>query len=178
MHRFLLFIFLSFVLSSCYDDEPTDGQIPSGTFEAYVPIYGSIAESQSITISDSKPIRNPGKIFTYNDLLIVNILGEGFHVIDNSYPASPQNLFFINVPGNHDVAIKDGVIYANNYSDIIAFTINQDQELNILKRLDNAMHNGLIPPESGVYFECVDPEKGVVIGWEKREVEDPKCFKP
>jgi hypothetical protein len=145
----------------------------------YAPIYASDVESyQKIEVQPAKAIVSPDKIFTYNQYLMINIIDEGFHVVDNSNPSIPRNLFFVNVPGNKDVAIKDGLIYADNYADIIAFTINENQQLEVVERLENVMNNQEYPPFRGVYFECVDPDKGLVIGWEEKELEDPKCFRP
>lgn len=168
-----------FIFSSCVDDfDDTAEPWRPGSGNVYIPVYGDPETAHEITVEDAKPIENPAKIFTYNQYLIVNIRNEGFHVIDNTNPAIPRQLYFISVPGSQDVAIKDGYIYTDNYSDIVAFTIDENQNLEILKRLEGIMGSQDYPPFRGVYFECVDPEKGIVIDWVVGEVENPNCYRP
>jgi hypothetical protein len=47
----------------------------------------------------------------------------------------------------------------------------------LVNRIENAFPqiNQEYPPFTGVYFECVDPSKGVVIGWEEKQIDQPKC---
>lgn len=74
--------------------------------------------------SSSRDLRAPGKFFFYKGYLLVNEMNEGIHVIDNRNPASPVALGFIEIPGNIDMAIKDDVLYADNYLDLIAINIH------------------------------------------------------
>jgi len=177
MYRFITLLTLSAVLFSC---GPGDDEFLSSRPQAIsgmAPIYESPEVAYNVTINDPKDIVNPGKIFTYNDFLIVTILGEGFHVIDNSNPAGPRALFFINIPGNTDVAVKDNIFFVNNYNDMVSFTFDESRNLQIIERMSDAMQNGLAPLENNTYFECVDPSKGVVVGWERQTINNPKCFK-
>ncbi len=165
------------LLFSCVDEGDDFGTSNIGTVQGMAPIYESPEVAYNVTVNDPKDIVNPGKIFTYNDFLIVTIIGEGFHVIDNTNPASPRGLFFITIPGNTDVAVKDNIFFANNYNDLVSFTFDATKNLQIIERMPDAMQNGKAPLDEGVYFECVDPSKGVVVGWERQTLNNPKCFK-
>lgn len=181
MNRFLILMLFSALMFSCFTesiDEPGfENEPPPGT-DVYVPVYGDSATAFDIKIEPAKSIVRPAKIFTYNQFLVVNIQGEGFHVIDNSNPSIPRQLFFVKVPGSNDVAIKDGMIFSDNYSDIIAFRINENEEVEIVERISNVMNNQLFPPVRNVYFECVDPGKGIVLDWVLGESSEAKCYRP
>ncbi|UZR95623.1 hypothetical protein [Chondrinema litorale] len=170
------FVFAS-MLSCVEGDEPFGGTRPNADALTYIPVYANDQDYLKIQKAPAKAIENPAKIFTYNNYLIVNIKNEGFHVIDNSNPKLPQNLFFVEVPGNNDVAVKDGVIYADNYSDIVAFTVETNGELQILERIEDMIEYSSVPPFTNVYFECPDPNKGIVIDWIPGNVENPKCYR-
>lgn len=174
-------IFLSFIgillFSGCVEQLESPYDLPEGTL-VYVPVYVAPEVAQEISTGPSIPIKDPGKIFLYNEYLIVNIPGEGFHVIDNSNPIVPKPLFFINVPGSKDVAIKDGHIYTDNYADIVVFKIDENQQVQVIKRLENIMNNQLYPPFRGVYFECVDPGKGIVVDWVAVDNVQVNCYRP
>ncbi|MEL6558508.1 MAG: hypothetical protein AAFQ94_10005 [Bacteroidota bacterium] len=178
MFRILTLLTLSAMLFSCVEDgDDFIGSRPQGAVQGMVPIYESPEVAYNVTVNDPREIVNPGKIFTYNEFLIVTIIGEGFHVIDNTNPATPQALFFITIPGNTDVAVKDNIFFANNYNDLVSFTFDASRNLQIIERMSDAMQNGLAPLETNTYFECADPSKGVVVGWERATINDPKCFK-
>lgn len=178
MLRYITILTVGFLLFSCgASDEPLIYGSPSGAVQGMVPIYESPETAHRLTIEDPKTIVNPGKIFTYNDFLIVTIIGEGFHVIDNENPASPQPLFFINIPGNSDVVVKDNIFFANNYNDLISFTFDANRNLQLIERMSDAMRNSTVGVEPGMYFECVDPTKGIVVGWEAATINNPKCLK-
>jgi hypothetical protein len=165
------------LLTGCIFQDPfyDDGPFYSAV---YVPVYASEEQAHQLSIKPSFEIRNPAKIWTYNDLLMVNIENEGIHVIDNSNPYAPEQLFFISIPGNKDVAIKDGFIYADNYGDIVVFTLTDTYEIEVRERLKGVMQNQEYPPFEGVAFECVDPSRGVVIDWVQPVIDvDPKCFR-
>ena len=174
---FFFFSLLASVVFSCIEPLDEGGSVPVGA-TIYVPLYAHDSVAHKISIESAREIINPAKIFTYQQYLMVNIRGEGFHVLDNSNPSAPRPLFFIKVPGSNDVAIKNGYIYADNYDDIVVFTINENQELEIISRLDNVMNNQLYPPYRDVYFECVDESKGMVIDWVLSDSDHANCYRP
>jgi hypothetical protein len=172
----LFFLFFAILAISCIEG---DGLVDSPPENAliYVPVYANPDSVLKVSVSPAKQISNPAKIFTYNNFLIVNIKYEGFHVIDNSNPAVPLPLFFVDVPGNQDVSIKDGVIFADNYNDVVAFRITESGEVEIVKRLSNVMNNQEYPPFRDVYFECVDTSKGIVVDWVESNIPNPQCYR-
>ena len=179
MRNIHIFLILFTPLVSCLqsDNEETFQNVPRDA-RVYVPVYGDTATAFKLTIEQVKPIESPNKIFLYQDFLIVGEGDEGFHVIDNSNPVVPQRLFFISIPNTTDLAVKDGVIFANNYSDIVAFKINESNEVEVIERLKNIMGSQEIPPFRDVYFECVDASKGVVIDWVETNSRRVKCYRP
>jgi hypothetical protein len=47
-----------------------------------------------------------GKLFIQGHYIFLNEVDKGIHVIDNSNPAQPRNVAFIDIPGNVDLAVK------------------------------------------------------------------------
>lgn len=174
---FSFIVLLALAFTSCVESLDAPYDVPADA-DVYAPVYLPEESAFEISTSPSFPIENPGKIFLYQDYLMVNIPGQGFHVIDNSNPAGPQPLFFINVPGSRDVAIKDGYIYADNFADIVVFTLDENQEVQIIDRLEDIMNNQLYPPFRNVYFECVDPSKGIVVDWVISDNRNVTCYRP
>jgi hypothetical protein len=177
MQRAFIFVLALILFQTCLEIEDAPVPVPEWA-EVYRPIYGNPDEVYKIEIQASRSITKPSKIFIYQQYLMVNIRDEGIHVIDNTNPAAPRPLYFISIPGNQDVKIKDGILFVDNYSDLVAFRINADQEIEILERMKGKMNNRNYPPFRNVYFHCADPEQGEVIGWELTNAKEPKCYRP
>jgi len=93
-------------------------------YKVYNPVYMTRAQLRNISVSDAVPLENPGKIYVYNQYLLINELNQGIHIFDNSDKANPVNLAYISIPGNVDIAVKDNVLYADNFIDLLSFDIS------------------------------------------------------
>ncbi len=163
------------VFSSC---EPYVPVFPDGAVEGFRPIYEN-DESFLITKESGRAISRSGKIYYYGDLLLVNEVGQGIHVVDNADPKNPENLYFISVPGNTDMAIRNNLIYANNMSDLAVIDVSGD-DFSVVQRLEGLFiedEQQRYPPGEDVYFECVDETQGRVIGWRTAIIDSPECYK-
>lgn len=125
----LLFSGLGFMalllFSSCIKDKCMETR----KFIQYNPIYVSKAEIHpGISVETSRSLDNPGKIYAYQNYIFINEPMEGVHVYDNSDPTHPQQLAFYKLPGNTDIAIKNGILYANVYFDIVGIDISNITE--------------------------------------------------
>jgi hypothetical protein len=67
------------------------------------------------------------------------------------------------------------MLYADNISDMVVIDITQP-ELPVFKnRISGIFPVIQVPNESGA-FDCVDPSKGPVVGWERTTLHNPVCF--
>lgn len=165
-HQALLPLAIIFLLSSCnlWNTEAfPDADRSVGAFR---PIYLSEAEAHNVEVLAPQAIAESGKIYVFGSYLFVNDRYEGIHVINNQDPRNPQKLAFIRVKGNIDMAVKNNTLYADNIRDLLVFDIQNPQNIQLVKRVEDALPAADFPPAENVYFECVDPSKGLVVGWE------------
>lgn len=107
-------------MSSCLKDSCMETR----EYVVHKPIYKDSSEIHpQISVQAPRALENPGKIYTYGQYLFINELNEGVHVIDNSDPKNPIQTAYYDIPGNHDIAIKDGIMYANVYFDLVGINI-------------------------------------------------------
>jgi hypothetical protein len=151
-----------------------DQRMSESTF-GYRPVYGT-QEYTEVTWTTPQAIKNPGKIYIYGKYLLINEAKEGIHVYDNSNPQAPTVAGFLRILGNTDMAIKDGVLYADHMGNLVALTISDFTAVREKGRLELANWNLGVPPPRGAPFECVDQSKGVVISWKRTEPENLKCY--
>ena len=118
-------------LTSCLKDDCTENR----TFIEFEAIYVQPEEFRIDIVNESpRALKNTGKFYFYNNLILINEVYEGIHIIDNSNPESPTNLGFINIPGNLDIAIKDNMLYADNYVDLLTIDFADPLNASILCR--------------------------------------------
>ena len=72
------------------------------------------------------------------------------------------------------------MLYANNLNDLVTLDISDINDIRLVNRLENAFEqeviDGIFPSGFSGFFECADPEKGIVIGWEERLLTRPQCW--
>ena len=107
---------------------------PVGTVEGVRPVYFSADDWDQITATDPQPIENLGKIYYKDSFIYVNERNKGIHVIDNTNPAHPMPVRFINVAGSEDIAIKGNILYADNITDLVAIDISDFNNIRVTKR--------------------------------------------
>jgi len=131
---FLLVVLLSF--SGCFSF--SDSCKHEVTYIKPVPVYKSLDEIRTpISVSEARTMENIGKIYYYNDYLLINEIRQGIHIIDNSDPRSPQKIAFINIQGNIDLAVKQNILYADSYIDLLAIDISNIENPTLVSRMEN-----------------------------------------
>ena len=93
------------------------------------PVYKTIDEIRDGTavVEAPRALEEPGQIYYYDNKIYINERREGIHVIDNSDPEHPQNTTFIAIPGNEDLTIRNGILYANTFIDLLAIDLSTYQ---------------------------------------------------
>ncbi|MEZ5197683.1 MAG: hypothetical protein R2764_15225 [Bacteroidales bacterium] len=148
--------------------------------DGYKPIYVPASEAKTIKVMEPREVENQGKIYIKDQYIYIGDVERGVHIIDNSDSTNPQKIAFIQIYGNHDIAIKENILYADNLDDLVALDITDLQNIQISKRIEGVYQ---LPsqtyPENvayGTYFECTDPDRGIVVGWTPAQIEDPECW--
>jgi len=143
------------------------------------PIY--ISKSKMFDIQSGPPVAlvSPGKIYLYGNLVFINEKGRGVHVVNNSQPSSPVVTHFISIPGNYDIAIRNNFLYADNLTDLVTININDLNAVEEVHRIKDVYDGTYMwsPLSYRGWFECVDTTKGMVVGWQKAKLDDPRCNK-
>jgi hypothetical protein len=145
--------------------------------EGVRPIYATESEVEIKSLT-ARNIEKPGKIYVINDYLLVVDELKGLHIFDNRNSGNPVNVGFIQIAGSTDLAIRDNILYANQASDLLAIDVSNPQNIKLVSRVKNVFpFASQYPPQGGIYFECPDPAKGIVIGWETATLNSPECYK-
>ena len=171
---FPLLLFSGILFASCEQDNA--GMV--GTVQGYKPIYSTDPNLYKIESKPMQTVVKAGKIYVKGNYIFQNEVGQGIHIYDNSNPANAKRIGFIKILGSEELSIKGNFLYSNNLNDLVVIDISNISAVTEVKRLKNAFHTAIslqVPPVSGSYFECVDQSKGVITGWAKETLNNPKC---
>ncbi len=156
---------LLFGLNSCMDEY-------TEVFTANSPVYMSYEDLRNaVKMVPAQQLKNPGKIYFKDGYIFINEELKGIHIIDNNDPRNPQNMGFIEIPGNIDIAIKNNILYADSYIDLVAIDISNVTAPSEVNRVENVFPYTTPPPVNEDYrMAKVEEDKGVVIEWEIKKV--------
>lgn len=163
--RNISLLFLLVFFNSCMDEY-------TEVFTANSPVYLTYEDLRNaVKSTPATDLNNPGKIYFKDGYIFVNEELKGIHIIDNRDPHNPQNLKFIEIPGNVDMAVKNNILYADSYVDLVAIDISDLANPKEVYREKDVFPYMTPPPVNEDYrLATVDKEKGVVIDWEIKKI--------
>lgn len=151
---------LIFGLTSCLEDRCD----LTRTFIAWEPVYLNVNEiRQAIETEGPRGLEQPGKIYYYQDYLLITEMQKGIHVIDNSDPENPNPISFINIPGNVDMAVRGNYLYADNYIDLVVIDISTPEAPKYVGRTEDVFPFYTLYQDFGYLIDYVETEKTEVI---------------
>ncbi|MCY7357620.1 MAG: hypothetical protein LH609_09130 [Rudanella sp.] len=121
----------------------TDKCTETRVFKRFTPVVFTANQlRQTIGTETVRPLQDPGKIYTKDGFLFINEIKQGIHVIDNRNPESPKVVSFIRIPGNGDMAVRNNILYADSYMDLVALDIRDVTNIRQIKRVTNVFPSG------------------------------------
>lgn len=162
----LFLVSLLFLGASCEDKI-----IEKRTYTANVPVYMPYSELRAaVKTTATQPLMFPGKLFFHNYHLFINEIGKGIHVIDNSNPAAPEKITFIEIPGNVDLSIKGNALYADSYTDLVVLDISDLSNIKEQYRIEDAFEYRVPDYNYDYPLASIDENQGVIVDWEVKEI--------
>lgn len=122
------------------------------TYVVEEPVFVSPEDFRvDIQTEAARNLEKPGKLYFYNQYVFINELRKGIHVIDNTDPSNPQQRAFINIPGNVDMAVRGGILYADSYTDLLAIDLS-NPELAVLLHREEMVFPPITETTDGQYL--------------------------
>ena len=103
---------------------------------ASVPIFETMESirAKANPVSGPTTIVQTGKIYIYQDYLFINEPRKGVHIFNNVDPSKPVAMAFLSIPGNVDLAVLDGKLYADSFTDLLTFDLENPASPKLLTR--------------------------------------------
>lgn len=177
MRNFSVFsiVILCLFIVSCKDDT-------GAGFETQVqatPILAAKADVRaSIAVESPQPIAQAGKIYTYLNYIFVNDRGEGIHVIDNANAVNPEKVAYIKVPGNYDIEVRNDILYADSYGDLVLFDVSSIDAITMIDITEDVFNNFVFSQTNHTqnfdfinYLEDFNLDENYIVGWTYESIE-------
>jgi hypothetical protein len=149
------------------------------TYMANVPVYMSYEDLRSsFQVTGGRELVRPGKIYFKDPYMYINEYQEGIHVVDLSDPASPETEAFIEIPGNTDMAIRNDILYADSYVDLVMINISNPTQPEEIKRVEDIFEYVIPPYDYDYPLDEIDEEKGVVTEFELKKITREVYYHP
>lgn len=167
---FILFILILLTFIAC-QDQVTE----TVTYKINEPIFMSAFTFRNSVkvVPEPRKISTLGKMCFYKDYLYISEPDSGIHIIDNRDPVHPQQIGFIELMGNADLAIRNNRLYADSYIDLVWFDITNPGQPELQGRMDSIFPSAL--PITGNNYgidyaqSYGNANQGIIVGWKLTE---------
>jgi hypothetical protein len=121
---------VSLLLPGCLKDRVT------GSSKLYTPVYSlKSTVLANINGDPATPISQTGQIYIKGSYIFLNEVDKGIHIIDNSNPSNPVQTAFLTIPGNLNIAVRNNILYADMYGDLLSIDISNIHQVKFLGSL-------------------------------------------
>ncbi len=153
MRRLLTLLLVAPLIYSC-----TDQCEQTISYYATVPVYGTTdSVRNAVEIQEPRTIDTPERLYFKDNFIFIVESGQGIHVIDNNDQSNPTTLKFIQIPGNHDVAIQGNNLYADSYIDLLVFDVSDINNITLTNRVENVFEY------YGIYYMASSLENDMIV---------------
>ncbi|GAB4004614.1 hypothetical protein GCM10028808_02590 [Spirosoma migulaei] len=136
---------LALVLSLLYLTSCTDNCEQTRTYRKYTSVQLPLSDlRQAVSSGAPQSLVEPGKLYIKDQYLFIVEVKKGIHVFDNSNPANPRAISFLTIPGNVDIAVRDNILYADSYIDLVALDISNPTAIKEVNRTETGFVNGTV----------------------------------
>jgi hypothetical protein len=166
----LLFLLAGLLMDCSFDSMQTLNYI----INEPVFISGSEFRNSVKVTNDVHELSNYGKICFYKGYIYISDPGKGIYIINNTDLSKPQMAGYIELTGNYDLTIRNDLLYADAWIDLVWFDVSNPSLPTLKGRIENIFPNAFPATQNEYDFDyelCrTGIEEGkIVAGWELKE---------
>jgi hypothetical protein len=177
----LLFFWFVLIQANCINN----GEKDFDRMDTLIPIYQDASIIDIVTVGSTQRLVNTSKIYYKDSTIYIIEKEKGIHVVNNKNPSRPVPFRFISIQGCTDISIKNNIMYANSYGDIVLIDI-ENPSIPIYKKRMKAIFEVVTKdgkPAIGfrrgiLKYQCIDSTSNkIVVGWKTGPLDNSKCSK-
>lgn len=130
------------------------------TYTVYTPVYKTLQQiKEEIKTLPPKDIQFPNRIYFKDNYVLVSESYKGIHIINNANPASPQNVGFVDIPSNRDIAMKNNTLYADMFGDLLAIDVSDPKNAKLKNSVSNVFQD----------YPNYLPDSKIIVDYNKKD---------
>ena len=153
--------------SDCLEYDENDICVSQVTYAR--PVYITYTELRNaVRMSGPRELESVSRIYLYNSMLFINERNKGIHIIDNRFPATPERIGFIEIPGNTEISIRDDNLYADSYVDLVTLDLSNIENITEIARQESIFpYNSRQNIPGNIRLSgTIDSSIGVIVGYQ------------
>jgi len=148
---------IAFSFSSCLEETCNERRTVIG-FEPITTTAGQWRSNSAFVCGVPQPVCNTTSFYVYEDYLFMVEENKGLHIFDNSNTSTPRSITFMEAPGGQGIAVRNGILYMNQYTDLVAFSLDNPERPELVGRTEDVF-------EPNSVFAQVLPNNEFVVDW-------------
>lgn len=108
-------------------------------FTGFEPVFVTADDwrASSFICGIPEPICEATSFYVYQDYLFMVEANRGLHILDNSDASNPTPITFMQVPGGQGLAVRNDILYINQYTDLVAFDLSNPELPELVGRTED-----------------------------------------
>lgn len=171
MKKLLPLFLLLALLSSCLEETCEEERTVIG-FEPVTTTAGEWRANSAFFCGVPQPVCTASGFYVYQQYLFIVEENQGLHIYDNTDSNNPTPITFMQAPGGQGLAVRNGILYMNQYTDLVAFSLDNPEQPELVGRTEDVF-------EPYSVFAQVLPSDEFVVDWvETGERQTLDCNSP
>ena len=140
----------------------------TSSFKDANPVYMDYETLRSaVQVTEARPLSDVSRVYIYQNAVLLNSRNQGIHVLDNTDPANPRNVAFIEIPGNTEISVRDNNLYVDSYIDLVTLSISDANNVTEVAREQNIFeYDAYQNVPDDIFLGVIDESRGVVVDYE------------
>ncbi|MBC6994663.1 hypothetical protein QWY85_07700 [Neolewinella lacunae] len=130
-----LLALLTIVFASCLEEKCEENRLVLG-FEPVV-VTSDAWRNSAFICGIPEPVCEAGGFYVYGPYLFMVETNRGLHIYDNSDTRNPRPITFMEAPGGQGIAVRNDILYMNQYTDLVAFDLSNPENPTLVGRTED-----------------------------------------
>lgn len=122
-------------LTSCLEERCEEERTVIG-FDP-ITVTSSEWRSSSFFCGIGQPVCTTSSFYVYDNYLFMVEENQGLHIYDNTDSNNPVPVTFMEAPGGQGIAVRNGILYMNQYTDLVAFSLANPEQPEMVGRTED-----------------------------------------
>ncbi len=126
---------LPIVFASCLEEKCEENRLVLG-FEPVV-VTSDVWRNSDFFCGTPEPVCEAGGFYVYGPYLFMVETNRGLHIYDNSDTRNPRPITFMEAPGGQGIAVRNDILYMNQFTDLVAFDLSNPENPTLVGRTED-----------------------------------------